>query len=58
MGDLSSANIETRVMPGALHVEALKIAFGERAERCPYLGMAIGKSDFDVADLDSVVSTL
>ena len=32
MGDLSSANIETRVMPGALHVEALKIAFGERAE--------------------------
>ena len=28
------------------------------AERCPHLGMAIGKTDFDVADVGSVVAPL
>ena len=29
-----------------------------RAERRPYLGMAVGKTDFDVADVGSVVAPL
>ena len=28
------------------------------AERCPHLGMAVGKTDFDVADVGSVVAPL
>src|SRR5438552_6975169 len=32
VGHFSSANVETRVMPRALHVEAVKDAFGQRAK--------------------------
>src|SRR5437588_12593548 len=32
LGHFSSANVETRVMPRALHVESMEAAFGERSK--------------------------
>jgi hypothetical protein len=32
VGDFSGSNVETRVMPRALHVESVEAAFGERSK--------------------------
>src|SRR2546421_8884777 len=47
-GDFAGADIETRVMPGALHVKSLEFSFGQRPEA---MGAEFLKSEKLIIDL-------